>query len=258
MSSQPKGGRSVKGPTQSRLPFARNTSPTHTNDELGPESAAPTCPSSPNLSESNPEASRSSTPQSTVQKTKKKRTAWVFRHMAGSEDMQTVFYNTEELEIWPCRYCQKSGKKKEYLVSGGTANIERHLKTHSVFQNTPMENRLLAQQRSIQEAMVSAEHNPTKKRKLTEETLEEKPLNGATLEALFVRWIAADNQALRLVECPEFRAFLTYLNSNVNVYLTNAHSTCGEWVLNQYKIEKERIQLRLHASCYKIHISLDI
>jgi hypothetical protein len=106
--------------------------------------------------------------------------------------------------------------------------------------------------------MQSAEHNTTKKRKLMEETLDEKPLDGKTLEALFVRWIAANNQALSLVECPKFRAFLTYLNSNVNVYLTNAHSTCGEWVLNQYNIEKDHIQQRLHASRFKIHISLDI
>jgi hypothetical protein len=161
--------------------------------------------------------------------------------MDGTEDMQTVFLNDDGIEIWPCRYCTKAGKKKEYFVSRGTKNIENHLKSHSVYQNTPMENRLLQQQQSIQEAMESAEHNTTKKRKLTEESLEEKPLDGAMLESLFVHWIATDNQALRLVECPEFRAFLTYLNSNVNVYLTNAHSTCGEWVLNQYKIEKERI-----------------
>jgi hypothetical protein len=89
--------------------------------------------------------------------------------------------------------------------------------------------------------MDSAQHNTTKKRKLTEETLEEKPLDGATLESLFVRWISTDNQALHLIECLEFRAFLTYLNSNVNVYLANSHATCGAWVLNQYKIEKERI-----------------
>ena len=60
------------------------------------------------------------------------------------------------------------------------------------------------------------------------------------------------------MECLEFRAFLTYLNSNVNVYLANSHTTTGLWVLNQYKIEKERIRLRLHSSCSKIHVSLDI
>jgi hypothetical protein len=106
--------------------------------------------------------------------------------------------------------------------------------------------------------MESAQFNTTKKRKLTEETPIEKALDGKVLESLFVRWIATDDQALRLVEHPEFRAFLTYLNSNVNVYLTNSHSTCGEWVLNQYLIEKERIRIRLDSTLYKIHISLDI
>jgi hypothetical protein len=91
-----------------------------------------------------------------------------------------------------------------------------------------------------------------------EEVIDEKPLDGATLEALFVRWVASNNQVLRLVECPEFRAFLTYLNSNVNVYLANSHATAGLWVLNQFRIEKECIRLRLHSSRSKIHVSLDI
>jgi hypothetical protein len=121
-----------------------------------------------------------------------------------------------------------------------------------------MEKRLLAQQQSIQDAMNSAEFNTSKKRKLIEETPYKKPLDGATLEALYVRWIASNDQALHLTKCPEFRVFLTYLNSNVNAHLPNSHATCEAWVLNQYKIEKDRIQLRLHASPFKIHISLDI
>jgi hypothetical protein len=60
------------------------------------------------------------------------------------------------------------------------------------------------------------------------------------------------------VECPEFRAFLTYLNSNINIYLANSYTTTGLWVLNQFKIEKERIRLRLYSSRSKIYISLDI
>ena len=91
-----------------------------------------------------------------------------------------------------------------------------------------------------------------------EETLVEKPLDRATLEALFVRQVSTNNQVLWLVECLEFRAFLTYLNSNVNVYLANNHTTVRSWVLNQYTIEKERIRLRLHCSRSKIYISLDI
>jgi hypothetical protein len=85
--------------------------------------------------------------------------------------------------------------------------------------------------------MESAASNLSKKRKLIEEIPLEKPLNGGVLESLFVKWIASDNKALYLVECPEFRAFLTYLNSNVNVYLPNSYVTVGQWVLNQYAIE---------------------
>lgn len=203
--------------------------------------------------------SRASTPLAIGAKNRRKRTGWVYKHMARTDDMQAVFVNKDGLEVWPCRYCAEENVTKEFLTSGGTANIERHLKKHhNIFETTLMQRRLQDQQLSIEEAMESAQFNTTKKRKLTEETLIEKALDGKVLESLFVRWIATDNQALRLVEHPEFRAFLTYLNSNVNVYLTNSHSTCGEWVLTQYLIEKERIRLRLHSTLYKIHISLDI
>jgi hypothetical protein len=106
--------------------------------------------------------------------------------------------------------------------------------------------------------MNSADFNTSKKRKLTEITPDEKPLDRAILEAFFVRWITANNQALQLVECPKFRAFFTYLNSNVNVYLTNTHATCGAWVLRQFDIEKDRIRLRLLLARTKIYISCDI
>ena len=173
--------------------------------------------------------------------------------------MQEVFYNNEGAEVWPCKYCAASGTKKEYLCSGGTRNIETHLaKSHNIFESSPMEKRLEAQQLSIQEALDSAELNPSKKRKLTEETPYEKILDGAVLESLYVRWISTDNQALRLVQCPEFRALLTYLNSNINVFLVNSPSSCNAWVYNQYTIEMARIKARIQSARTKVHISLDI
>jgi hypothetical protein len=134
-------------------------------------------------------------------------------------------------------------------------NIEKHLQNkQSIHKNSLMEKQLLAQQQSIQDAINSAEFNTLKKRKLIEETPYKKPLDGAMLEALYVRWIASNDQALHLTECLEFRAFLTYLNSNVNAHLPNSHTTYKAWVLNQYEIEKDRIWLQLHTSPFKIHI----
>jgi hypothetical protein len=190
--------------------------------------------------------------------TKRKRTAWIYRHMAGTDDMQAVFVDDNGKEIWPCRYCFEKDINKSFKLSGGTLNIENHLRKHNVFEDSPMDIRLKQQQLSIQESMESAANNTTKKRRLVEETALEKELDGTVLESLYVKWISTDNQALRLVECPEFRAFLTYLNSNVNAWLPSSHSTVGQWVLNQYTIEKERIKLRLYSARYKIHISCDI
>src|ERR1700729_51013 len=143
MTRQIRARGSFKGPTtQSRLPLGKNVSPTRSNDEFTSESSAaltrPGSPSSTTLStlessqfqhlvsESNPEVSRASTPQSTFTKTKRKRTAWVYNHMAGTDDMQAVFLNDDGVEVWPCRYCANSGKKKEYFTSGGTNNIALH------------------------------------------------------------------------------------------------------------------------------------
>jgi hypothetical protein len=174
--------------------------------------------------------------------------------MKGTDDMQKLFFNRDGREIWPCKYCDK-----EYVISGGTLNIEKHLwEKHTIFEESPIEIKLKSQQLSIQESMASSEANPLKRRKLTQETSGEKLLDAGTVESLFVKWLASDNQALRLVDCPEFRAFLTYLNANINVYLPSSHTTVGEWVLRQYDIEKDRIRQRLQSARSKIHISCDL
>jgi hypothetical protein len=57
--------------------------------------------------------------------------------------MQRVFYNSNGKEVWPCRYYTKSGKKKEYLISGGTKNISDYLEaSYSIYENSPMEKRI--------------------------------------------------------------------------------------------------------------------
>jgi hypothetical protein len=92
------------------------------------------------LSESIPEVSRASTPQSTTTKTKRKRTAWVYSHMVGTTDMQVVFTNDDGVEVWPCKYCAEKGIKKEFVVSAGTKNIEKHLENkHSIYESSPRE-----------------------------------------------------------------------------------------------------------------------
>jgi hypothetical protein len=134
-------------------------------------------------------------------------------------------------EIWKYKHCASKLNKrlKIYLVSGGTTNIKRHLlKEHSIVELSPSEQRLADQQSSIEEAIIASQSNLAKRRKLAPEVPLEKELDPAILESLFIRFIATNNQALRLVECTEFRTFLTYLNENVNIWLPSTHNTVGE------------------------------
>jgi hypothetical protein len=174
--------------------------------------------------------------------------------MKDTDDMQKLFFNEDGREIWPCKHCSR-----KYIIAGGTLNIEKHLwGKHKVFEESPLEIKLKNQQLSIQESMASSEANPFKRRKLAQDTFDERPLDAGTVESLYVKWISTDNKALRLAGCPEFRAFLTYLNANINVCLPSSATSIGEWVLRQFGIEKERIRRRIQSARSKVHISCDL
>lgn len=194
-----------------------------------------------------------------ISTTKIKRVSWVYKHMANTDNTQALFRNDEDREIWPCKYCYEKGKKKDYIVGGGRLKIERHLQNeHRIYQDSAQETRQKNQQMSIQETINTAALNTAKRRKLAEEDITEKKLDGAVIEALYVKWVATDNQALGVVECPAFRSFLTYINSNTNVSLPSSRSTITEWVLRQFTLEKDRVKQRVQSARTKIHISCDI
>jgi hypothetical protein len=73
--------------------------------------------------------------------------------------------------------------------------------------------------------MAIAEENPQKRRKLNDSDGGDMPLDGDTLKVLYIRFIAAYNMPLRLVEYQEFRALLSYLNKDVNRWLNHTHNT---------------------------------
>ena len=79
--------------------------------------------------------------------------------------------------------------------------------------------------------MEGTEENPQKRRKLVDSDGGAVPLNGDVIEVLYVKFISARNMPLRLVECPEFRAFLYYLNKDIDRWLPATHNTVRGWVL---------------------------
>lgn len=184
------------------------------------------------------------------------RKAWVYKYMRDSVDVQHVFLSTDGKPEWRCQFCLQS-----YELSGGTLNPKLHLnREHGIFEDSPAEQRVKNVQLSIAAAMDNAGNNPFKRRKLetvTESTAATK-LDGNTIEVLYTRFIVSCNQPLRLAESLEFRAFLTYLNADINTWLAASHTTVAIWVQRQYQIEKKQKTQRVQSARSKIHISTDV
>jgi hypothetical protein len=171
------------------------------------------------------------------------------------EDRETRYYNktTAALE-WRCKYCAQS-----YALSGGTDIITKHLtsqKGHGIERNSLRDKRVKNQQATIVEAMQDAAAHPQKRRKMHES--DGHSINPDMLEILWIQVVVACHFALRLVEIPQFRTFLLYLNKDIECWLPNSHKKIRDWVIRQFKIQKENVQQMIHSARSKIHISCDL
>jgi BED zinc finger len=247
-------------PRQGTLPFGRMT-PADASENasqasqalLGSSFEVPSEPASQATSHS---ASESTTPRLPIKSKQKKqaRTAWVFKFMRGTDEMQAVFKNANGKEEWRCRFCTQN-----YLTSGGTHAIKRHLLTqHDITEESTAETRAKNVQIAIESAITSASENPQKRRKLNDSTSGATLVNGDVLEVLYVRFIAACNLPLSLVSSPEFRALLSYLNEDIDRWLPSSGKTVRGWVMRQFDVEKAKIKNTLANAITSIHISCDI
>lgn len=164
------------------------------------------------------------------------------------------FYNEKGKLEWRCKFCLTS-----YQISGGTLLPKKHLEgRHGVYEQSPKDIKAQNIHISIKEAMTAALMTTHKRRRLNNNEPSDIPLDPDVLEILYVKFITVCNQSLRLVECPEFRAFLSYLNPDMDKYLITSHVTAGKWVNRQYDIEKESKKQHLQNARSKIHISTDL
>jgi hypothetical protein len=76
-------------------------------------------------------------------------------------DPESLYYHptTAKLE-WRCRYCSK-----RYALNGGTRLMKQHLiAAHEISESSPRQQRVLKRQRTIEEAVISGQTNPRKRR----------------------------------------------------------------------------------------------
>ena len=157
-------------------------------------------------------------------------------------------------EEWRCKYCSKA-----YSTNGGTRVIQRHLfEKHTKSEKSSRENISAKRQQSIEHALELSQDQSFKRRKLNTTNSDGNSLDGNHLEVLYIKFLTACHLPLRLVECPEFRDLLNYINDDIDTWLPTSHTTITQWVLRQFSSMKEQVRSRLHSALTDIHISCDL
>lgn len=183
---------------------------------------------------------------------KRLRTSWVYKHMPDPDPEYRYFYKGKE--EWRCKYCSKA-----YSTNGGTRVIQRHLfEKHTKSEKSSRENISAKRQQSIEHALELSQDQSFKRRKLNTTNSDGNSLDGNHLEVLYIKFLTACHLPLRLVECPEFRDLLNYINDDIDTWLPTSHTTITQWVLRQFSSMKEQMKSRLHSALTDIHISCDL
>jgi hypothetical protein len=183
---------------------------------------------------------------------KRDRRSKIWDYNETSRDTRIV--NSSGKTIWRCKLCHK-----EYLESGGTANISSHLiKVHSIDIVSSQAAKVISRQTSIKEAMARGQETSYKRRRLAEDPDTERTIDPAVLEHLYVRWITACGVPFRMVSREEFRALLHYLDPEVDVWLPDSHMSIQAWTLRTYENERLRVQQKVQSALSKVHFTIDL
>lgn len=182
-----------------------------------------------------------------TRKPKRPRTSWVYHHMPH-EDPEHRYFGKKGSEEWRCRYCSKA-----YSCNGGTRVIKDHLvDIHNIEDSSARATVSLKRQLTIEKTLSNGK--PTKRRRLSPSG---DTLNPDVLEALFIRLLSTADLPLQLVQHPDFRDFLYYLNSDIDSWLITSHTTAKTWLLRQYEMQKARIKGMIQNARTRIHLTLD-
>jgi hypothetical protein len=222
--------------------------PTFENAESQQSSELSNPPSDTITLDSSPPSSESSFSVS------KRRWAWIWKHMPDPSPY-TIYRDRYNRSVWKCYYCPRV-----YRESGGTRIISQHLRqNHRIHEFSKREERQQLVQKSIQQAMATAERSNHKRRRICSDDDDNdsfKPIDPAVLEVLTVKWLASCHLPLHIVDCSEFKALTTYLNAESERWF-GCGNTVKEWVFRTKTDQQEQQQVELSFAKSKVHLIID-
>ena len=168
-----------------------------------------------------------------------------------------VWHREQQKKYWLCRYCHTHKRfGGEYNVGLSTSSAASHLaqfKPGHGYNKSGKITKAPADQTSILAAM------QMKGTEVSQEVANE--LAGSFNRTRFLRavthWIADDNQSLRAIEKPSFRALVQAANPLAESYLWKSHVSLRDHIIAEYKALIPAVVEHLHKATTLIHLSFD-
>ena len=174
-------------------------------------------------------------------------------------DPESLYYHptTTKLE-WRCQYCSK-----RYALNGSIRVVKQHLiAAHKISESSPRQQRVLKRQRTIEQAIISGQDNPRKRRLINTNNSKYSYYSRSlvlvlivlvsicptTLEQLYINFQISCNLPFSLIQATSFRTLLQYISPEAESLLPELDSTIKTLILSQFTIEKEAIRQHLQSS----------
>ena len=176
--------------------------------------------------------------------------SWVYRFGWRVWNRKTLRIN------WLCKYCHTHRRLGGlYDTHQATSSVQRHLAEptygHGFNQHGPIK---VAKSGSILMHM-----QVTRKMHVPQDVANELAISFSKIDFLqhLTDWVISDNQALRVIENPDFGAMIASANPLAEEHLWSNHQSLRDHIICEYRAYLPTVIDYLHRARSKIHVSFD-
>ncbi|KAI1512316.1 Dimer-Tnp-hAT dimerization containing protein [Pyrenophora tritici-repentis] len=183
--------------------------------------------------------------------------SWIYRHGWA------VWHRKYKKNYWLCRYCHQRRKQEACYEADSTTNAGRHLSGnkpgHSHGPNGPVP--IASREGNIMGALAKSQVHIMRSKgiEVSQEVANEIAASFSTsrFQDALKDWVVADNQSLRVIETPQFRAMIAAVSPLAEALLWRSHQTLHDYIITEYNTYIPAIANYLREARSLIHVSFD-
>ncbi|KAI1676761.1 Dimer-Tnp-hAT dimerization containing protein [Pyrenophora tritici-repentis] len=183
--------------------------------------------------------------------------SWIYRHGWA------VWHRKYKKNYWLCRYCHQRRKQEACYEADSTTNAGRHLSGnkpgHSHGPNGPVP--IASREGNIMGALAKSQVHIMRSKgiEVSQEVANEIAASFSTsrFQDALKDWVVADNQSLRVIETPQFRAMIAAVSPLAEALLWRSHQTLHDHIITEYNTYIPAVANYLREARSLIHVSFD-